>query len=147
MTIRSGGRPRDRRQPNGRRFDPDAYATDYVPEAYEPSRRGGNGDGGGRRGGPGGSGLSGVVKFLVFALVAAGVAYYSYQRKLQRQREMGSLAFGQRLDFSIDDPFDTLGARERRRRGHEPGVDLVETAARRGARSAHGSRSHQGDRH
>ena len=69
MTIRSGGRPRDRRQPHGRRFESDAYATDYVPEAYEPSRRGGNGDGGGRRGGRGGSGLGGVVKFLLFALV------------------------------------------------------------------------------
>jgi UPF0755 protein len=75
MTIRSGGRPRDRRQPQGRRFESDAYATDYVPEAYEPSRRGGNGngDGGGRRGGRGGSGLAGVVKFLVFALVLGGL--------------------------------------------------------------------------
>ena len=73
MTIRSGGRPRDRRQPHGRRFDPDAYATDYVPEAYEPSRRAGNGNGGGRRGGRGGSGLGGVVKFLVFTLVLAGL--------------------------------------------------------------------------
>lgn len=69
MTIRSGGRPRDRRQPDGRRFESDAYATDYVPEAYEPSRRAGNGGGGGRRGGRGGSGFGGVVKFLVFALV------------------------------------------------------------------------------
>ena len=72
MTIRSGGRPRDRRQPHARRFDPDAYATDYVPEAYEPSRRSGNG--GGRRGGGGrGSGIGGVVKFLVFALVLAAL--------------------------------------------------------------------------
>ena len=38
MTIRSGGRPRDQR-PGVRRFEPDAYATDYVPEGYEPSRR------------------------------------------------------------------------------------------------------------
>ena len=71
MTIRSGGRPRDRRQPHARRFDPDAYATDYVPEAYEPSRRSGNGNGGGRRGGGRGSGIGGVLKFLVFALVLA----------------------------------------------------------------------------
>ncbi len=71
MTIRSGGGPRDRRQPQARRYESDAYATDYVPEAYEPSRRAGNGNGGGggRRGGRGGSGLGGVVKFLVFALV------------------------------------------------------------------------------
>ena len=73
MTIRSGGRPRDRRQPHARRFDPDAYATDYVPEAYEPSRRSGNGNGGGRRGGGRGSGIGGVVKFLVFALVLAAL--------------------------------------------------------------------------
>jgi UPF0755 protein len=72
MTIRSGGRPRDRRQPHARRFDPEAYATDYVPEAYEPSRRSGNGNGG-RRGGGRGSGIGGVVKFLVFALVLAAL--------------------------------------------------------------------------
>jgi UPF0755 protein len=71
MTIRSGGRPRDRRQPHARRFDPDAYATDYVPEAYEPSRRSGNG--GGRRGGGRGSGIGGILKFLVFALVLAAL--------------------------------------------------------------------------
>ena len=73
MTIRSGGRPRDRRQPHDRRFEADAYATDYVPEAYEPSRRSGNGDRGGRRGGGGGGGLGGVVKFLLFTLVLAGL--------------------------------------------------------------------------
>ena len=68
MTIRSGGRPRDRRQPDARRFESDAYATDYVPEAYEPSRRSGNGGNGGRRGGGRrGSGMGGVVKFLLFA--------------------------------------------------------------------------------
>ena len=73
MTLRSGGRPRDRRQPQARRFESDAYATDYVPEAYEPSRRSGNGNGGGRRGGGGGGGLGGVVKFLVFALLLAAL--------------------------------------------------------------------------
>jgi UPF0755 protein len=69
MTIRSGGHPRDRRQPHARRFESDAYATDYVPEEYEPSRRSGNGKGGGRRGGRGGSGIGGIVKFLLFALL------------------------------------------------------------------------------
>jgi len=73
MTIRSGGRPRDQRPPHERRYESDAYATDYVPEAYEPSRRSGNGGNGGRRGGRGGSGLGGVVKFLLFALVLAGL--------------------------------------------------------------------------
>ncbi len=74
MTLRSGGRPRDRRQPHARRFESDAYATDYVPEAYEPSRRAGNGgNGGGRRGGRRGSGLFGVIKFLLFALLLAAL--------------------------------------------------------------------------
>jgi UPF0755 protein len=74
MTIRSGGRPRDRREPHARRFESDAYATDYVPEAYEPSRRQANGgNGGGRRGGRRGSGLFGIVKFLVFALLLAAL--------------------------------------------------------------------------
>lgn len=75
MTIRSGGQPRDRRQPHARRFDPDAYATDYVPEAFEPSRRSGNGNGngGGRRGGRRGGGLAGIVKFLVFTLLLAAL--------------------------------------------------------------------------
>jgi UPF0755 protein len=74
MTIRSGGRPRDRRQPHARKFEADAYATDYVPMDYEPSRRYGNdgGGGGGRRGGRGG-GIAGVVKFLLFAVVLAGL--------------------------------------------------------------------------
>jgi UPF0755 protein len=73
MTIRSGGRPRDRRRPEGRRFESDAYATDYVPEAYEPARRYGNGGNGGRRGGRGGGGLGGVVKFLLFTVVLAAL--------------------------------------------------------------------------
>ncbi len=79
MTIRSGGRPRDPRAGHGARtpqahpYEPDAYATEYVPEAFEPSRRGGNG-GPTRRGGDrGGGGLVGLLKFLVFALVLAGL--------------------------------------------------------------------------
>lgn len=85
MTIRSGGRPRDPRDPRDRRdprdvrrlpdaqahpYDPDAYATEYVPEAFEPSRRGYRGSG--RRGGRG-SGLVGLLKFLVFSLVLAAI--------------------------------------------------------------------------
>lgn len=77
MTIRSGGRPRDPRDPRGPRtpqahpYEPDAYATEYVPEAYEPSRRG-NFGGPGRRGGRGG-GVPGFIKFLVFAAVLGGL--------------------------------------------------------------------------
>ncbi|MEA2610823.1 MAG: hypothetical protein QOG32_549 [Chloroflexota bacterium] len=66
MTIRSGGRPRDRRAANPDRFDPDAYATESIPEYSEPIPRF-RGGGRGRRGG----GLAGFLKFLVFALVLA----------------------------------------------------------------------------
>ena len=67
MTIRSGGRPRDTRAQQARPYDPDAYATDSIPEFSEPvpGPRGG--------GGRGGHGIVGLLKFLVFALVLAGV--------------------------------------------------------------------------
>jgi UPF0755 protein len=71
MTIRSGGRPRDGRAQQAHPYDPDAYATESVPEYLELPRRGG-GDGGGRgRGGSGG--VVGLLKFLVFALVLAAI--------------------------------------------------------------------------
>ena len=69
MTIRSGGRPRDGRPSQARPYDPDAYATETVPEYAEPARRGPRGGGGG---GSGGSVL-GFLKFLVFAIVLAVV--------------------------------------------------------------------------
>jgi UPF0755 protein len=78
MTIRSGGRPRDPRESKGVRapqahpYEPDAYATEYVPEAYEPSRRGDFG-GTGRRRGRDGGGLWGLVRFLLFTLILAGL--------------------------------------------------------------------------
>ncbi len=76
MTIRSGGRPRDprdRRQPHARPFVEDAYATEYEPIDFEPSRRDVlRGGGGGRRGG-GGGGFLGLLKFLIFILVLAAV--------------------------------------------------------------------------
>lgn len=73
MTLRSGGRPRDQRPPHARRYEPDAYATEYVPEDFEPNRRYGVGNGNGRRRGGGGGGLAGLVKFLVFALLLGGI--------------------------------------------------------------------------
>ncbi len=76
MTIRSGGRPRDprdARRPQAHPYEPDAYATEYVPEAYEPSRRGDYRGPGRRGGGGGGSGLVGLLKFLVFAVILAGI--------------------------------------------------------------------------
>jgi hypothetical protein len=47
--------------------------------------------------------------FVVFGLIVAAVAYYQYQRKLERQKQFHALALGHGLDFSIDDPFDALG--------------------------------------
>lgn len=73
MTLRSGGRPRDQRPPHARRFEPDAYATEYVPEDFEPSRRYGPGSGNGRRRGGGGSGVAGLVRFLVFAVLLGAI--------------------------------------------------------------------------
>ena len=69
MTIRSGGRPRDRRTSTARPYDPDAYATETIPEYSEPAPR----TRGGGNGGRGGSGLAGFLKFLIFALVLAAV--------------------------------------------------------------------------
>ncbi len=67
MTLRSGKRPRDSRASQARPYDPDAYATESIPEYSEPPRRNRGG------GGQGGSGLTGVLKFLVFAVVLAAV--------------------------------------------------------------------------
>lgn len=67
MTIRSGGRPRDRRAQPARQYDPDAYATDTIPEFSEPVPRSRNGGGGG------GHGAVGLLKFLIFAMVLAAV--------------------------------------------------------------------------
>lgn len=68
MTIRSGGRPRGARVQEARQYDPEAYATDTIPEFSEPvpgPRNNGNGRGG--------HGIVGFLKFLVFALVLAAV--------------------------------------------------------------------------
>lgn len=70
MTLRSGGRPRDPRA-GGHSYDPEAYATESAPARYEPSRRGsGRGHG---HGGRGGNGLIGLLKFVVFAAILAGI--------------------------------------------------------------------------
>jgi hypothetical protein len=50
-----------------------------------------------------------LLLFVLFILVAAGIAAYAYHVRLQRQRSMGALAANQGLDFSIADPFGTLG--------------------------------------
>jgi len=76
MTIRSGGRPRDPRDGRGGRvrpYDPEAYATESVPETYVPVRQTYGRDGGYRGGGGRGSGLVGLLKFLVFAGILAAL--------------------------------------------------------------------------
>jgi hypothetical protein len=50
-----------------------------------------------------------VLLFFLVLLVAVGVAALAYQAKLRRQKELGAVARNQGLDFSILDPFDTLG--------------------------------------
>jgi hypothetical protein len=50
-----------------------------------------------------------LVLFFLFLLVAVGVGVLAYQAKLRRQKELGAVARNQGLDFSILDPFDTLG--------------------------------------
>lgn len=45
---------------------------------------------------------------VLFALVAIGVAVYAHHAKLRRRKEMATVARGQGLDFSVDDPFGTL---------------------------------------
>src|SRR6266550_1310436 len=73
MTIRSGGRPREPRDAQAHPFEADAYATEYVPEGFEPSRRGSGRGNSGRRGRRRGGGFVGLLKFLAFALVLAAI--------------------------------------------------------------------------
>jgi UPF0755 protein len=73
MTIRSGGRARERSQ--ARPADPGAYDESWQPQYAPDTRRGG----GGRNGGPNGwndgrrRGIPGILKFLLFALVLGGI--------------------------------------------------------------------------
>jgi UPF0755 protein len=75
MTIRSGGRPRDRHQAHP--IEDDRYEEPWEPEyrARGSSGRGGGdgpGNGYGRRGG-GGGGAGGVLRFLLFAVVLGAI--------------------------------------------------------------------------
>jgi UPF0755 protein len=77
MTIRSGGRARERSQ--ARPADPGTYDEAWQPE-YEPDTGRGGGRGrGGRNGGYNGwndrprRGIPGILKFLAFALVLGGI--------------------------------------------------------------------------
>jgi peptidoglycan lytic transglycosylase G len=88
MTIRSGGRARERSQ--ARPADPGTYDEAWQPEYAADTRRGGGGRNGGGGGGRNGSGrndgggyngwdsgrrrgVPGILKFLVFALVLGGI--------------------------------------------------------------------------
>ena len=90
MTIRSGGRPRDRDHAHPASdegaFNRHAGRRVAEPEAaWEPEYRsrgradtisrgnGSNGGGYGRRGGNGGGGMGGLLKFLAFALILAAI--------------------------------------------------------------------------
>jgi UPF0755 protein len=73
MTIRSGGRARERSQ--ARPAEPGAYDESWQPQYAPDARR----SGGGRNGGPNGwndgrrRGIPGILKFLLFALVLGGI--------------------------------------------------------------------------
>ena len=70
MTIRGGGRPRDRAQAH--RYDPDEPELD-VPWSADP-REGGYGSGNGRRlRGRRGGGVGGLIRFLIFAVVLGAI--------------------------------------------------------------------------
>lgn len=115
MTLRSGGRPRDQR-PHVRRYDPEAYATDYVPEGYEPSRRYGHEGRPGRRRRGGGSGLGGLIKFLLFALLLAGLVLLVALTALRPVVNNAILSFAEdnpaalRFPFVADIVREDLGA-------------------------------------
>jgi hypothetical protein len=50
-----------------------------------------------------------LLLFFLFGAIAVGVAVLAHQAKVRRQQELGAVARSQGLDFSILDPFDTLG--------------------------------------
>jgi hypothetical protein len=67
-----------------------------------------------------------ILLFLIFAVVAGVVAFLRRQRTLERHEQLGALALAEGLDFSIDDPFDTLGEPfALLRRGDGRGVENV----------------------
>jgi UPF0755 protein len=75
MTIRSGGRPRDKQQAHP--ADAGGHDEPWQPDYRHPrpnggGNGGGNGNGNGRRGGRSG-GVGGVLRFLVFALILGGI--------------------------------------------------------------------------
>jgi UPF0755 protein len=98
MTLRSGGRPRDARQAH-----PATEGT--FDERWEPEYRRPNGNGNGygsnggygRRGG-GGGGIAGIVKFLLFALILAGIVLIALITILR------PVVRGAVIDWAADNP-------------------------------------------
>ncbi|MGH2679279.1 MAG: hypothetical protein ACRDG8_02165 [Actinomycetota bacterium] len=45
---------------------------------------------------------------LLIGLLVAGLAYHLHQRTIERRRQLQALASGHGLEYSLDDPFDTL---------------------------------------
>ena len=100
MTIRSGGRARERSQAHP--AEPGTFEGEWQPE-HGSGRAGGNGGRGGRGGNGNGNGFNGygngrrrgipgIVKFLVFALVLAGfvlIALVTILRPLIRNTVVG----------------------------------------------------------
>ncbi len=93
MTIRSGGRARERSQ--ARPADPGAYDEGWQPEYPPDTRRGGGRNGGGSNGWNDGRrrrGVPGVIKFLLFAVVLGGLVLLllvTALRPLVRQAVVG----------------------------------------------------------
>jgi UPF0755 protein len=100
MTIRSGGRPRDGRASQARPYDPDAYATETIPEYAEAAPRSRRG----RGGGPGG-GLVGFLKFLVFAAVLAALVLAVAFTVLRPVVEDAIMGFAQDNPAALQLPF------------------------------------------
>src|SRR5882672_485219 len=77
MTIRSGGRARERTQ--ARPAEPGTYDEAWQPEYLSDTGKGRGNGGGGRNGGYNGwdnrrrRGIPGVLKFLAFALVLGAI--------------------------------------------------------------------------
>jgi UPF0755 protein len=99
MTIRSGGRPRDRQQAHPIRQDPaeEPWQPDYGSrDGQRPGADNGYGNGGySRRGGgsgSGGGGLGGMLRFLAFAVVLGAIVlavFITVLRPLVRDAVIG----------------------------------------------------------
>ena len=123
MTIRSGGRPRDRDHAHPTAddgpFDRHAGRRATEPsEAWQPEYRtrgggggsyggngNGNGNGYGRRNGRGGGGLGGLVRFLLFALILAAIVLILFVTALRPLVRSTVIGWAGDNPGAIDVPF------------------------------------------